>query len=62
LRLRKSGTTFTGEYSLDGGSTWTEVDSVDIPEANATQDVGLVVSSHDTGNKCRVEFNDFTTV
>jgi FAD-dependent oxidoreductase family protein/alpha-galactosidase-like protein len=45
LRLERSGTVFTGSYSLDG-TTWTRVGSATVPTAAATQDVGLVCCSH----------------
>jgi Protein of unknown function (DUF1349) len=45
LRLERSGTTFTGSYSLDG-TTWTTVGSATVPTAAATQDVGLICCSH----------------
>jgi hypothetical protein len=45
LRLERSGTAFTGSYSLDG-TTWTRVGAATVPTAAATQDVGVVVCSH----------------
>jgi FAD dependent oxidoreductase/NPCBM-associated, NEW3 domain of alpha-galactosidase len=45
LRLERSGTQFTGSYSLDG-TAWTRVGAVTVPTAAATQDVGLVCCSH----------------
>jgi hypothetical protein len=59
LRLTKTDTTFTGEYSTDGGSTWTQFGSVDLPGANATQDVGMAVTSHDTTTKSLADFSGF---
>lgn len=41
LRVMKTGTDptgeyeFTGEYSTDGGSTWTTIGTVSIPQANS---------------------------
>jgi hypothetical protein len=58
LKLERSGSTFTGYYSTDGGDTFTEIDSVDIGEANDIQDVGLVNSG--LGERCRVEYSFFT--
>ncbi|RMB23561.1 DUF1349 domain-containing protein, partial [Haloplanus aerogenes] len=60
LRLTKSGSEFTGEYSIDGGATWTTVDTVSIPDAQATQDVGVFVrGSYSTDTKGTVEFSGF---
>jgi hypothetical protein len=59
LSLEKSGTTYTGYYSTDGGSTWTEIDSVTIPEAQTSQDIGMAVTSHDAGDRSTVEFSGF---
>ncbi|MDT3435570.1 metallophosphoesterase [Haloarcula sp. 1CSR25-25] len=61
LRLTKSGSGYIGEYSTDGGSTWTTIDSVSISDANSSQDVGLVTTSHNTGTNCTAEFANFTT-
>jgi hypothetical protein len=47
LRLGRSGTTFTGAWSVDG-ATWTTVGSAVVPTAAAVQDVGLVCCSHST--------------
>jgi hypothetical protein len=45
LRLERSGTTFTGSYSLDG-ETWRTVGSAQVPTAAAVQDVGLICCAH----------------
>ena len=45
LRLARSGTTFTGAWSLDG-AVWTTVGTATVPSAATTQDVGVVVCSH----------------
>jgi hypothetical protein len=45
LRLTRSGTTFTGAWSLDG-TNWTTVGSATVPTAAAVQDVGLICCSH----------------
>lgn len=69
LRLRKQNPwwpTFIGEYSTDGGKTWTEVGRVQIPDAERTQDVALINCAFTAGEKSppgtksRVEFDDFT--
>jgi len=59
LSLEKSGTTYTGYYSTDGGSTWTEIDSVGISEAQTKQDIGMAVTSHNSGTRSTVEFSGF---
>jgi hypothetical protein len=48
LRLSKEGTRFTGAVSLDGGTTWQQVGTADVPSAAATQDVGVVACAHST--------------
>jgi hypothetical protein len=60
LKLVRSGTTYTGYYSTDG-TTWTLVGSATIPSATATQDVGLVATSHASGTTGEVDFDHFTT-
>ncbi|WP_052397577.1 NEW3 domain-containing protein [Streptomyces sp. NRRL F-5123] len=60
LRLVRSGTTYTGYYSTDG-TTWTQLSSVDLPSAAATQDVGLFASSHNAGYLSEDDFTGFTT-
>ncbi|MEF8892411.1 MAG: hypothetical protein V5A31_14020, partial [Haloferacaceae archaeon] len=59
LRLTKSGTEFTGAYSTDGGSTWTTVGSVTIPEANSTQDIGVFLRGSKTDVRGTAEFGGF---
>ncbi|WP_212637654.1 PilC/PilY family type IV pilus protein [Desulfocicer vacuolatum] len=51
---------FTGFYSLDG-TNWIEIKSKDLNQANGIQDVGLFVTSHDKGDQCVVNFEDFDT-
>jgi hypothetical protein len=60
VRLEKSGTTFTGYYSTDGGSTWNEVDSVTMSSANTVQDVGMIHSSHNQGTLGTAAFDDWS--
>ncbi|WP_380677643.1 S8 family serine peptidase [Salinigranum sp. GCM10025319] len=59
LRVTKSGTEFTGEYSTDGGSSWTTIATVTIPEARSTQDVGLFVRGSRTDENGQAEFTGF---
>jgi hypothetical protein len=48
LRLTRSGTRFTGAVSLDGGTTWRQVGTANVPSAASTQDVGVVACAHAT--------------
>ncbi|KYH24778.1 glycoside hydrolase 97 [Halalkalicoccus paucihalophilus] len=59
LRLEKEGTTFTGLASVDGGSTFTEIGTVDVSSAAKVQDAGMFALSHNVGEKSRVAFGDF---
>jgi hypothetical protein len=58
LRLEKSGTSYTGYYSIDG-TNFTEMTTVDVSQAASTQDVGMWGVSL-AGERCRHEFGDFT--
>ena len=57
IRVVKSSTTFTGYYSTDGVS-WTQIGSSSISSASTTQDVGLSVTSHNSGTLCLVPFDN----
>lgn len=46
LRLSRAGTTFTGDVSTDGGTTWRRVGTATVPSAAAVQDVGVVACAH----------------
>ncbi len=46
LRLTRAGTRFTGAVSTDGGTTWRQVGTADVPSAAATQDVGVLACAH----------------
>ena len=61
LRLTKTGTTYTGYYSVDG-TTWTNHATRTIASADTVQDVGLFVTSHDAGDRSLCAFDDFTLV
>lgn len=58
VRLTRVGNIFTGYYSTDGVS-WIQVSSQTINSANLAQDVGLFVTSHNSGTLCEVVFDDF---
>lgn len=45
LRLTRAGTRFTGAVSTDGGATWRQVGTADVPTAT-TQDVGVLACAH----------------
>ena len=59
LKLVRDGATYTGYYSTDG-ATWTLVGSVTAPAQNATQDAGMFVTSHATGQLGTVDFDGFS--
>jgi alpha-galactosidase len=59
LRLVRGGSSYTGYYSTDG-STWTEVGSATVPGQAATQDAGLFMTSHATGDPGLVYFDGFS--
>ncbi|MFC7081247.1 glycoside hydrolase family 97 catalytic domain-containing protein [Halorussus caseinilyticus] len=46
LRLDRSGSDFTGYYSTDGGSTWTQVGTCTVGSAASAQDAAMVHCSH----------------
>ncbi|QUQ67394.1 alpha-galactosidase [Kutzneria sp. CA-103260] len=60
LKLVRSGTTFSGYYSVDG-TNWTLVGTGTVPSAAATQDVGVYAISHAPGTTAEVDFDAFTT-
>jgi hypothetical protein len=60
LRLTKSGSEVTGEYSTDGGSTWTTIGTVSVPDANTDQDIGQFTTSHNGGTRGKASFSGFT--
>ncbi|MEV5613010.1 alpha-N-acetylglucosaminidase [Streptomyces sp. NPDC052225] len=59
LRLTRSGGSYTGECSTDGGATWRTIATAAVPGAAATQDVGLFMTATNGGNGTRgtVEFS-----
>jgi hypothetical protein len=58
LKLVRNGTAYTGYYSTDG-STWTWIDTVSLPSAAATQDVGMFMTAHNSGVLGEVDFDHF---
>ena len=57
VRLTKEGNLFTAYYSTDGTS-WIELESEPLGSANASQDVGLFVTSHTSSEVCSVHFDE----
>lgn len=58
LKLVKSGSAYTGYYSLDG-STWNTVGTATVPAQSATQDAGMFMVSHSAGDLGQVIFQNF---
>lgn len=59
LRLTRSGSTLTGQYSKDG-TTWTTVGTVTLSGAASTLDVGMFSLSHNTSVVGTSTFKAFT--
>jgi hypothetical protein len=60
LKLVRSGTTYTGYWSADG-SAWNTVGSVTVPQAAASQDVGVFATAHSAGTTGEADFDSFST-
>jgi hypothetical protein len=58
LKLIRSGTSYTGYYSTDDVN-WTLIDTVSVPSAAATQDVGVFMTSHASGTTGEADFSNF---
>jgi RHS repeat-associated protein len=58
LKLVRSGNTITGYISQNGGSSWTQIDSVTLSNLPATVYVGLAVTSHNSGTATTGTFQD----
>jgi hypothetical protein len=59
LELVRNGSTYTGYYTFDG-TDWQEVGSATVPAQAATQDAGMFVTSHATGEPGQAVFNGFS--
>jgi hypothetical protein len=59
VKLEKEGTTFTGSYSTDDGKSWTVLETVDLPDTDPEQDVGMFATSHTTSDLGLCEFDEF---
>ena len=60
LKLVRSGTTYTGYWSTDG-SAWNTIGSVTVPQAAASQDVGVFATAHSAGTTGEADFDSFST-
>jgi regulation of enolase protein 1 (concanavalin A-like superfamily) len=60
LRLIRSGTSITGEYSTND-STWTTVGTATLTGSDATEDVGMFSVSHDPGVVGQATFSSFSS-
>lgn len=61
LRLTRRGTAYTGEFSTDGGTVWTEVGEARVTAAADRQDVGVFMTATNGGSGARgiAEFDRF---
>jgi Alpha galactosidase A/NPCBM-associated, NEW3 domain of alpha-galactosidase/Alpha galactosidase C-terminal beta sandwich domain/Carbohydrate binding module (family 35) len=59
LELVRAGSAYTGYYSFDG-TDWLEVGSATVPAQAATQDAGMFVTSHATGEPGQAVFDGFS--
>jgi hypothetical protein len=59
LRLTRDGDTYAGAYSTDG-STWMPVGTATVPGQASTQDAGVFVVSHATGQPGIATFKGFS--
>jgi hypothetical protein len=60
LKLLRSGTNYTGYYSTDDVN-WTLIDTISVPSAAASQDVGVFMTSHSSSTVGEVDFAGFHT-
>ncbi|MFC1435456.1 NEW3 domain-containing protein [Streptacidiphilus sp. N1-3] len=60
LKLVRAGTSYTGYWSTDG-STWNTVGTVTVPQAAASQDVGVFATAHSAGTTGEADFDGFST-
>jgi hypothetical protein len=66
VRIRRQGNTFIGEHSTDGVN-WTTTTPGDLSSSSATVQmpntvyIGLVVTSHVSGETCQAEFSEVST-
>jgi hypothetical protein len=59
LKVVRSGTSYTGYYSTDG-TNWILIATVNVPNAAATQDVGMFMTSHASGSLGEADFANFS--
>jgi alpha-galactosidase len=60
LKLVRSGDTYTGSYSTDGGNSWQSVGSATVPGQADTQDAGMFLTSHSSGSPAVSHFSGFS--
>jgi hypothetical protein len=56
VRISRSGDTFTGLYSRDGGATWQQLGQVTLTGIFAAP--GLIVTSHNNAVRATAAFDD----
>jgi hypothetical protein len=59
LKLVRVGAAYTGYYSTDG-TTWATVGTATVGAQADTQDAGMFVTAHATGNPAQAVFHTFT--
>ncbi|MEE6283343.1 ThuA domain-containing protein, partial [Georgenia sp. MJ170] len=62
LRLTKAGATFTGSYSVDGGETWTDLESVTNAGVAADGRVGLFALGAASPDEPTIRFDHFRVI
>jgi hypothetical protein len=60
LKLVRDGSTYTGFYSTDGGTSWNTVGSATVPDQGDTQDAGMFTASGASGQPGTVDFDGFS--
>ncbi len=59
VRMVKDGNQLTGLCSTDGGDTWTTVNSASPSGIQSIQDVGIISTSHSSGELVEARFDDW---
>ncbi|HEX4705492.1 MAG TPA: CBM35 domain-containing protein [Pseudonocardiaceae bacterium] len=59
LKLERTGSTYTGYYSVNG-TEWFTVGTATVPGQADTQDAGIFVTSHASGSPAQAVFNGLT--
>jgi regulation of enolase protein 1 (concanavalin A-like superfamily) len=58
IRMTREGDLITGEYSLDDGKTWEYGGEIELPDLEAKVDVGLAITSHNSGVISEAKFQN----